>query len=422
MFYDRPDAGRHALLLQLKQPGTDTEFELGELTELARSADLDPVEAITATRVTPHPRTFVGSGKVDEIRSLLAALELDLLLVNHELSAGQQRNLEQALNCRVVPRTELILHIFADRARTHEGKLQVELAHLEHAQTRLVRGWTHLDRQKGGIGMRGAGETQIEMDQRMLADRIKMLKSKLETVASRRAQGRRRRSRTGTPVVALVGYTNAGKSTLFNALTEAGVLAEDKLFATLDPTMRNIELGGVGPTVLADTVGFISKLPHALVDAFKATLEEVAGADLLLQVVDASDDDRADRIEDVEVVLREIGADEVPRLIVFNKIDLATERQLGFVENESHIRTSALTGEGVAELREAIASALGASGPVEVLLTPSEGRLRSWLYDCGAVLSEQINEDGSMALTVVARDDVLRSLHRRAAQPAEQRS
>ncbi len=408
MFYDRPEAGRRALLLQLKQSSLDVDFELSELSELARSAELEPVVSVTASRETPHPKTFVGPGKVDEIRDLLVAEELDLLLVNHELSAGQQRNLEAELECRVVPRTELILHIFADRARTHEGKLQVELAHLEHAQTRLVRGWTHLDRQKGGIGLRGAGETQIELDQRMLAERIKSLKAKLETVASRRAQGRRRRSRAGTPVVALVGYTNAGKSTLFNALTNAAVLAEDRLFATLDPTMRSLELAGIGDVVLADTVGFISQLPHALVDAFKATLEEVAGADLLLQVVDASDEDRDLRIDDVNAVLREIGAHELPRLIVYNKADLLAREDNWLPADDAHLAVSALTGAGLPELLDRIGRLLGAQPQVQVLLAPSEGRLRSWLYQRGAVVSEDVQEDGSMALTIVARDEVLR--------------
>lgn len=409
MFYDRPEAGRRALLVQLKQASNDVEFELSELTELARSAELEPVVSVTASRETPHPKTFVGPGKVDEIRHLLEAEELDLLLVNHELSAGQQRNLEAELGCRVVPRTELILHIFADRARTHEGKLQVELAHLEHAQTRLVRGWTHLDRQKGGIGLRGAGETQIEMDQRMLAERIKALKAKLTTVASRRAQGRRRRSRAGTPVVALVGYTNAGKSTLFNALTDAAVLAEDRLFATLDPTMRSLQMPGIGDVVLADTVGFISQLPHALVDAFKATLEEVAGADLLLQVVDASDEDRDLRIDDVNAVLREIGALDLPRLIVYNKADLLSDEDNWLPADDAHLAVSALTGAGLPELLARIGRLLGAQAPVEVLLSPSEGRLRSWLYQRGAVVSEDVQEDGSMALTIVAREEVLRA-------------
>lgn len=409
MFYDRPEAGRRALLVQLKQASLDVDFELSELTELARSAELEPVVSVTASRETPHPKTFVGPGKVEEIRDLLAAEELDLLLVNHELSAGQQRNLEAELDCRVVPRTELILHIFADRARTHEGKLQVELAHLEHAQTRLVRGWTHLDRQKGGIGLRGAGETQIELDQRMLAERIKSLKAKLETVASRRAQGRRRRSRAGTPVVALVGYTNAGKSTLFNALTNAAVLAEDRLFATLDPTMRSLEMPGIGDVVLADTVGFISNLPHALVDAFKATLEEVAGADLLLQVVDASDEDRDLRIDDVNAVLREIGAHDLPRLVVYNKADLLSQEDNWLPADDAHLAVSALTGSGLPELLERVGRLLGAQPPVQVLLTPSEGRLRSWLYQRGAVVSEDVQEDGSMALTIVAREEVLRA-------------
>ena len=251
MLFERPEAGRHAIILQVELNG-QANPELGEFVELASSAEIDVVASITARRDQPHPRTYVGSGKVSEVEAALKAAQADLLLINHELSAGQQRNLERALHCRVITRTELILTIFADRARSHEGQLQVELAQLKHAQTRLVRGWTHLDRQKGGIGLRGAGEKQIELDQRMLGERIKATEKKLENVTKRRHQNRRGRHRRGTPTITLVGYTNAGKSTLFNAMTDAAVYAENQLFATLDPTMRRIAVPGVRDAVLAD--------------------------------------------------------------------------------------------------------------------------------------------------------------------------
>ncbi len=417
MFFERPEAGRKAVLLHmnLKRPAADESLDtVAECVELARTADIDVVDSVTGTRTTPHPRWYVGEGKLDELADSLATAEADLLLVNHELSPGQQRNLEKRLGCRVMTRTELILHIFAGRARTYEGKLQVELAQLNHAQTRLVRGWTHLDRQKGGIGLRGAGETQLELDQRMITDRIKGLEKKLATVARRRGQGRRRRRRGHVRSVSLVGYTNAGKSTLFNALTTAGVLAENKLFATLDPTMRRLNVPGVGDVVLADTVGFISHLPHSLVEAFKATLEEVANADLLLHVVDASAEDVDARIRQVEAVLEEIGAREVPALMVLNKVDALNGTPAVQLGNRTNaVAVSALTGEGLDGLVDAIAERLGVTAPTEVLLAPGEGKTRAWLYGIGAVLDERIHEDGSLALTVQADQELLARLGRR---------
>jgi GTPase len=420
LFFDRPEAGRRAVLLQVnfKRPGTgDSVDTLLECAELARTASIEVAQIVTASRVAPHPRWYVGDGKLDELAATLESADADLLLVNHDLSAGQQRNLEQRLECRVLSRTELILHIFADRARTYEGKLQVELAQLHHAQTRLVRGWTHLDRQKGGIGLRGAGETQLELDQRMLSDRIKAVEKKLESVASRRQQGRRRRQRGHVRTVSLVGYTNAGKSTLFNALTTAHVLAEDKLFATLDPTMRRVSVPGVGDVVLADTVGFISNLPHSLVDSFKATLEEVANADLLLHVIDVSSDDVDGRTREVEGVLEEIGARQVPTIMVLNKIDVldseAGEGALGFANGAAAVPVSAKTGAGLRELIEAIGARLGVTAPTEVLLGPGEGKTRAWLYGLGAVLEEHTREDGSLALMVQADEELLARLDRR---------
>lgn len=421
MFFERPDAGRRAVLLHVtfKRPEAEEALDAAaECAELARTAAINVVARLGATRTAPHPRWFVGEGKVTELAAALADGDADLLLVNHDLSAGQQRNLEQRLGCRVLTRTELILHIFADRARTYEGQLQVELAQLNHAQTRLVRGWTHLDRQKGGIGLRGAGETQLELDQRMLSERIKSLEKKLATVARRRGQGRRRRQRGHVRTVSLVGYTNAGKSTLFNALTAARVDVANKLFATLDPTMRRLAVPGVGDVVLGDTVGFISNLPHSLVDAFKATLEEVANADLLLHVVDAGAEDVDARIRQVDAVLAEIGAQDIPTIMVRNKIDLlpagaGSEHGVQPGSGAGSVAVSALNGSGMEALVAAVGERLGVTAPTEVLLGPAEGRTRAWLYDLGAVLDESTNEDGSLSLTVQADADLLGRLARR---------
>ena len=410
MLFERPESGDKAVLLHVELHGKDNPDQ-AEFAELARSAQIDVVHLASAKRSSPHPRWFVGSGKVDDLKAVLQWAGASLILINHELSPGQQRNLEQALNCRLITRTELILTIFAERARSHEGQLQVELAQLKHAQTRLVRGWTHLDRQKGGIGMRGAGEKQIELDQRMLSARVKGTEQKLQNVARRRRQNRRSRNRQGTPTVSLVGYTNAGKSTLFNAITQADVFAQDLLFATLDPTTRKIQVPGAGNVVMTDTVGFVSALPHALVEAFKATLEEVVHSDLLLHVVDGSDPLYEDRIEQVQAVLDEIGAGEVPTLIAVNKVDLMDTELRAMLGNTTLV--SALTGQGIIQLLDSVGAALGVVAPHQVVLSARDGRNRAWLYQSGAVLDETMLTDGSVRLTVRADDKLLGQIRQR---------
>jgi GTP-binding protein HflX len=302
---------------------TDQANSLAELGLLARSAGVDAVLQITGRRQAPDPGLFVGSGKALEIAAAVASHELDLVLFDHVLSGAQQRNLERLLKVAVVDRTSLILDIFAQRAQSHAGRIQVELAQLSHLATRLVRGWTHLERQKGGIGLRGPGETQLETDRRLIGERVKMLRVKLEKLTRQRTTQRRQRTRQGAFAVSIVGYTNAGKSTLFNALTHAQAYAADQLFATLDTTSRRLYLEGAGQLVLSDTVGFIRELPHQLVEAFKATLEETAQADLLLHVVDAASPARLEQIEQVNAVLTEIGAGSIPQILVWNKIDAA---------------------------------------------------------------------------------------------------
>lgn len=360
--FDRPSGGERAVIVQLDLGAGDYENRLDEFTLLVRSAGAEPVARVGGRRQSPDPATFAGKGKVSEILDLANANEADIVLFNHELAPGQQRNLERALQRRVIDRNALILDIFALRARSHEGKLQVELAQLEHLATRLVRGWTHLERQKGGIGLRGPGETQLETDRRLLGVRVKALKERLAKVERQRGVRRKARERRDTPVVALVGYTNAGKSTLFNALTKAGTYAADQLFATLDTTSRQLYLGDFGQVILSDTVGFIRDLPHTLVAAFHATLEETAGADLLLHVVDASAPDRDAQIEAVDAVLAEVGANEVPQIRVLNKIDLvpalAPGADPGRCDTIQMARASARTGAGLAELRAAIAQRL----------------------------------------------------------------
>ncbi|WP_394777728.1 GTPase HflX [Undibacterium sp.] len=352
----------------------DFAASIEELSLLSQSAGAEPMTTITCKRSSPDAALFVGSGKADEIAHAVADANLDIVIFNHALSPAQQRNLERHLKVRVVDRTSLILDIFAQRAHSHEGKVQVELAQLQHMATRLIRGWTHLERQKGGIGLRGPGETQLETDRRLLGDRVKALRAKMDKLHKQRETQRRSRGRSHTFSVSLVGYTNAGKSTLFNSLTKAGAYAANQLFATLDTTSRRLYLGDAGNVVISDTVGFIRELPHQLVAAFRATLEETIHADLLLHVVDASSPVRMDQIEQVNHVLKEIGADHIPQLLVWNKIDLAGMEpglELGEYDKIHRVFLSAQTGAGMDMLRQAIGEfakedALKRAGPVPV--------------------------------------------------------
>ncbi|WP_461482168.1 ribosome rescue GTPase HflX [Porticoccus sp.] len=416
MFFDRPESGELAVLVHLNLGSEDEPEDPREFEELVLSAGGDPVALISGQRNAPHPKYFVGTGKLAELSDLVQEACAELVIFNHNLSPSQERNLESVLKCRVLDRTGLILDIFAQRARTHEGKLQVELAQLQHMSTRLVRGWTHLERQKGGIGLRGPGETQLETDRRLLRARIKSIQKRLEKVRRQRDQGRRSRQRADLPTLSLVGYTNAGKSTLFNRLTDADVYAADQLFATLDPTMRRVELDDVGPVILADTVGFISHLPHKLVEAFRATLEEAASASLLLHVVDANSDERSVNISRVNEVLAEIGALELPTLMVFNKIDLLEHPEPRLERNDQGLPIavwlSAQTGAGCELLLQALAELLANETVHEtLLLPPSMGRLRALLYGNNAVVSESQAEDGGLRMEItMPKADFLRLL------------
>ena len=402
--FDRQKKGERAVLvLPHARGGGDAERRAAEFAELVKSAGAEILGRVTARVEAPNPRYYIGSGKADELAEMVRALDADLVLVDHLLSPVQERNLEKHLSARVVDRAGLILDIFAQRARSHEGKLEVELAQLKHLATRLVRGWTHLDAQRGGaIGNRGPGETQLETDRRLLAERVKQLTKRLEKVQTQRGQQRRARLRNTVPRVALVGYTNAGKSTLFNTLTAGAVYAADQLFATLDPTVRRLDDLACGPAVIADTVGFIRELPHDLVAAFRGTLAEARDADLLLHVSDAADEEREPLRRVVDLVLEEIGAGDVPQLRVFNKIDLM-EGEAGMqprIDRDAEGRPqavwlSAATGAGIELLRQALGELLGGERVQSELCLPlTAGRLHARLKAVGAIAGEQVDEHG----------------------------
>ncbi len=416
MLFERPGGGEKAILIHLHTQEMDEREDPQEFQELAHSAGAECVAFIEISRYQPSAKFLIGSGKVEELHAQVKALQAELVIINHTLTPSQERNLERALECRVIDRTGLILDIFAQRARTHEGKLQVELAQLDHMSTRLVRGWTHLERQKGGIGLRGPGETQLETDRRLLRIRVKQLKQKQEKVRNQREQARRGRQRAEVPLISLVGYTNAGKSTLFNALTNSLVLAADQLFATLDPTLRRLELPDKGRVVFADTVGFIRHLPHKLVEAFRATLEESSNADLLIHVIDAHEPERMLQIEQVLKVLQEIGADKILLLEVYNKIDLMddVEPQIQRDDNGKPQRVwlSAQNNQGLDLLIKAIDELLSDDIYTGTLrLSPSLSKLRARFFETNSVQKEQIDEQGNSLLTVrISQIDLSRLL------------
>ncbi|NNE39231.1 MAG: GTPase HflX [Gammaproteobacteria bacterium] len=378
--------------------------ELDEFVQLVESTGLTPETIFGGHRDKPDARFFIGKGKVAEISEFIRTHDIDLVIFNHELTPAQERNLEKDIKCRVLDRVGLILDIFALRARSYEGKLQVELAQLQHLSTRLIRGWTHLERQKGGIGLRGPGETQLETDRRLIGNRIKAINHRLDKVRSQRNQGRKWRKRSGVPVVSLVGYTNAGKSTLFNRLSGADVYTADKLFATLDPTLRQVELIPGSKIILSDTVGFIRHIPHDLIQAFHATLEEVKSADMLLHVVDVNDEQRDDHIEQVNSVIKRIEADEVPQVMVFNKIDMSDSVFAHSIENPGSAPKcwiSANTGEGLDLLSELIGRNIKPEKQMFKVHVPAEGgKLRARLFEKGAVRHEVLDGEGGWLIDV----------------------
>ncbi len=404
MFFDRPEKGLKTLLLSIRYKGPGfPRFEVRETEDLAQSAGLDVEQTFSVERQSPHPATCIGQGKVEELAVKISEHGLDLLLVDQGLTATQQKNLEDHLKVRVMTRTELILRIFEERARSYEGKLQVELATLSHAQSHLVRGWTHLDRQRGAVNLRGVGEKQIAIDKYLLQRRISTTQSRLDKVRRQRSQQRRKRLRSRIPLVALVGYTNAGKSTLFNALTQSEIYSDDRLFATLDPTVRSMYVTEDFKILLADTVGFIKHLPVDLVAAFKATLEEVTNADLLLHVMDASAPNLEEIQESVSETLHEIGADSIPTISVFNKIDI-NGTEAGIRNDANYV--SATRELGLRDLNRYIAGRLrGISRPYSIELKTTDGKVRSLLYQMRVVEKETYTSDGRAVFKVnLARD------------------
>ncbi len=414
--FERPRSGERALLVRIGLGAQIDPEDLEEFSQLALSAGAEPVATVTGRRERPDPRFFVGSGKAEELKRAAEAGGADLILVDHALSPSQERNLEKLTGKRVLDRNGLILDIFAQRARSFEGKLEVELAQLKHIGSRLVRGWSHLERQKGGIGLRGPGETQLETDRRLIGNRVRVLTRRLEKIKQQRETGRQMRAGIPVPSLALVGYTNAGKSTLFRALTGADAYVANQLFATLDPTVRRTTLPGGTPVVAADTVGFIRELPHELVAAFQSTLTEAREATLLLHVIDASDPRRDEHIAQVNEVLAEIGADSIPQIIVYNKID-RLQRPAAIERDEaglpSAVWISAEKRLGLDSLMSAIAERLSRfARAVRVRLPAGAGALRSRLYAAKAVREERASEDGSMELAVELPEVEIQALAR----------
>ena len=402
--FERPDIGEKAILVHIDLNADLQREYITEFQELAVSAGAVVADIVTSKRHAPDAKYFVGRGKADEIAQKVEAEGIELVLFNHALSPSQERNLEALFQCRVLDRTGLILDIFSQRARTFEGKLQVELAQLKHLSTRLIRGWTHLERQKGGIGLRGPGETQLETDRRLLGARIKQINKRLAKVRKQREQGRQSRRKAEVPTVAFVGYTNAGKSTLFNALTDADVYVQDQLFATLDPTLRKLQIEDGSSVILADTVGFIRHLPHDLVESFRSTLQETEQAHLLFHIIDASDDMRLDNIDAVETVLKEIGADKVPQIQIMNKIDrLEIEPRIDRDSdgNVKRIWVSAQHKQGLDLVHQVLAEHF-AQDTVQgrLSLSPANGRIRALLYGINAVEKEEIDEAGQFILQI----------------------
>ena len=415
MFFDRYTGGEKSLLVHPEGLQASEREDAQEFYELAVSSGVTVLDTVMVSGVKITPRYFLTSGKVEEIKQQVLSSGVELVLFNHALSPGQERNLEAAFQCRVVDRIGLILDIFAQRARTHEGKLQVELAQLQHLSTRLVRGWTHLERQKGGVGLRGPGETQLETDRRLLRIRVKSITKKLDKVRKQRDQTRRSRQRAEIPQVSIVGYTNAGKSTLFNSITSSEVYVADQLFATLDPTLRCLQLPDIGSVILADTVGFIRHLPHRLIESFRATLEELTSSELLLHLVDCASDDKDDNIEQVCHVLSEIDAAGIPQLLVYNKIDLLADTGARIDRDENgmpyRVWVSVLSGEGMDLLVQAITERLSRNIVHRYLMLDyTHGSLRAMFYEMGAVLSESAEESGKLCLEVRMPEDKLQRL------------
>jgi GTP-binding protein HflX len=404
-----------AILVHQQTGRADGSESLQELRLLAESAGAAVVSCVSTSRKVADPATYIGKGKVAELSEQVKQLDADLVIINHSVSPIQERNLERAVESRVLDRTGLILDIFAQRAATHEGKLQVELAQLRHLSTRLVRGWTHLERQKGGIGLRGPGETQLETDRRLIGRRIKHLKKRLDKVSAQRSLRRKSRRKVPIPTVCLVGYTNAGKSSLFNRLTGADVMAVDQLFATLDPTMRRLDLPDRGSVILSDTVGFIRDLPHTLVQAFHSTLEEVAQAALLIHVVDASDEEHDVHMGQVDSVLEELGAGEIPTITVYNKIDL-TGRVSTFECNEQglpdRIWLSAHSGDGLDVLRDAVQQYVNRSNRACIFHIPAvAAEVRAFLYRHANVIEEDLDQNGAWVMRVEIADSEMGRMH-----------